>query len=57
MDFKRESNSSTNRQYREFAEPLDRKPLELLRDTEKLIRRPTVDRFVITLPLHVAPTA
>jgi hypothetical protein len=54
MDFKRESNSSKNRQYREFAEPLDRKPLELLRDTEKLIRRPTVDTLVPILPQPLA---
>lgn len=54
MEFKRESYSSNNKQYREFAEPLSRKPLELLRDTEKLIRRPTVDTLVPILPQPLA---
>ena len=34
----------------EFAEPLNRKPLELLRDTEAVLRRKTVETLVPVLP-------
>ena len=40
----------------EFAERLNRKPLELLRHTESLLRRRTVDVIVPVLPPPLATT-
>ncbi len=54
MDLEPESNLPKNRQYKEFAEPLNRKPLELLRDTEALLRRQTVETLVPILPQPLA---
>ncbi|PMB50042.1 hypothetical protein CEN39_19635 [Fischerella thermalis CCMEE 5201] len=61
MDFKSEVNIKTNRQNFKFAQPtVSRKPLEFLRDTEALLRRPTVATLAPLLPpkvgnnLHIA---
>jgi len=54
MDSEAESNFPKNRPYKEFAEPLNRKPLELLRDTEQLLRLPTVEALVPILPQPLA---
>ncbi|MDZ7956213.1 hypothetical protein [Nostoc sp. DedQUE09] len=51
MDFESKANASTSTDNREFAQPTTtRKPLELLRDTEALLRRPTVAKLSQILP-------
>ncbi len=51
MDFERKANVNNATQNLEFAQPpAFRKPLELLRDTEALLRRPTVTALVPILP-------
>jgi hypothetical protein len=54
MDLEPEATPPTTPETIEFAEPLNRKPLELLRDTEALLRRKTVKTLVPVLPLPVA---
>ncbi len=53
MDLKPQTTTSTNAKTREFADPLPRKPLELLRDTEALLRQKTVATLVPVLPPKV----
>lgn len=43
MDFEPQNTIPTTTENVEFAEPTARKPLELLRDTEALLRRPTIN--------------
>ncbi len=51
MDFEPQTTARTSSQNLEFAPPSDtRKPLELLRDTEALLRRSTVATIVPVLP-------
>lgn len=51
MDFESKANASTPTENIEFAQPTTtRKPLELLRDTEALLRRPTVAKLSPILP-------
>jgi hypothetical protein len=50
MDVERKATVETATENIEFAEAPTRKPLELLRDTEALLRRPTVARLVPILP-------
>ena len=50
MDLKPESNTSNKVKYTGFTEPLSRKPLKFLRDTEALLRHPTVETLVPILP-------
>jgi hypothetical protein len=50
MDVERKASVENTRENIEFAEPSTRKPLELLRDTEALLRRPTVAALVPILP-------
>ncbi len=51
MDFQSKANAPTPTDNREFAQPTTaRKPLELLRDTEALLRRPTVAVLSPILP-------
>ncbi|MEH1970750.1 hypothetical protein [Nostoc sp.] len=51
MDFESKVNASTPTDNIEFAQPTTiRKPLELLRDTEALLRRPTVATLSPILP-------
>jgi hypothetical protein len=51
MDFESEANAPTPTDNIEFAQPTTtRKPLELLRDTEALLRRPTVATLSPILP-------
>jgi hypothetical protein len=51
MDFESKANASTPTDNIEFAQPTTtRKPLELLRDTEALLRRPTVAKLSLILP-------
>lgn len=51
MDFKSKANAPTTTDNIEFAHPTTtRKPLELLRDTEALLRRPTVATLSPILP-------
>ncbi|MEH2284962.1 MAG: hypothetical protein V7K90_27195 [Nostoc sp.] len=51
MDFESKANTSTPTDNIEFAEPTTtRKPLELLRDAEALLRRPTVATLSPILP-------
>lgn len=51
MDFESKATVSSATDNLEFAQPLTaRKPLELLRDTEALLRRPTVATLVPVLP-------
>lgn len=51
MDFESKVNTSTPTDNIEFAQPTTtRKPLELLRDTEALLRRPTVAKLSPILP-------
>ncbi|MEO1561462.1 MAG: hypothetical protein AAFS12_18235, partial [Cyanobacteria bacterium J06632_19] len=54
MDFEREVPVENNTEEIEFAEPSPRKPLEILRDTEALVRRPTVAALVPILPLKLS---
>lgn len=54
MNLKPEATSQTARRTTKFTEPLERKPLELLRDTEALLRRKTVETLVPVLPPPVA---
>ncbi|MBP5974978.1 hypothetical protein HW132_20110 [Brasilonema sp. CT11] len=55
MDFEPQTTTRTASPKVEFApEPLPRKPLELLRDTEALLRRPTVGAIVPILSPKVA---
>jgi hypothetical protein len=54
MDFEPESNAIKKVKYTGFAEPIERKPLELLRDTEGLVRRQTVDTLYPILPQPLA---
>ncbi|MER3492385.1 MAG: hypothetical protein C4323_08640 [Mastigocladus sp. ERB_26_2] len=54
MDFKSEVNIKDNTQNLKFSQPsVTRKPLEFLRDTEALLRRPTVATLVPLLPTKV----
>ncbi|MGD1874173.1 MAG: hypothetical protein ACFB02_14100 [Mastigocoleus sp.] len=46
MEFEPKPNSQSSEEELEFAEPLPRKPLEILRDTEAFIRRPIVGAIV-----------
>ncbi|MGJ5633270.1 hypothetical protein [Nostoc sp. CALU 1950] len=51
MDFESKANAPTPKDNIEFAQPTTtRKPLELLRDTEALLRRPTVATLSPILP-------
>ena len=50
MDFEREVPVEKTTKELEFAEPEPRKPLEILRNTEALLRRPTVAALVPILP-------
>ena len=51
MDFKSEATAPTATDHIEFAQPTTvRKPLELLRNTEALLRRPTVATLTPILP-------
>ncbi|MBW4613972.1 MAG: hypothetical protein KME21_11990 [Desmonostoc vinosum HA7617-LM4] len=51
MDFEGEATTPTATDKIEFAQPITtRKPLELLRDTEALLRRPTVAALLPVLP-------
>ncbi len=51
MNFKSEVNFKDNTQNLNFSQPtITRKPLELLRDTEALLRRPTVATLAPILP-------
>ncbi|MEH2257887.1 hypothetical protein [Nostoc sp.] len=51
MDFESKANASTPTDNIEFAQPTTtRKPLELLRDTEALLRHPTVAKLSLILP-------
>ncbi|MBW4633949.1 MAG: hypothetical protein KME30_19210 [Iphinoe sp. HA4291-MV1] len=55
MDFEPQTTAQTTSQKVEFAQPpASRKPLELLRDTEALLRRPTVAAIVPILSPKVA---
>lgn len=54
MEFDPESNSWKKVKYTGFAELPSRKPLELLRDTEGLLRRQTIDALVPILPQPLA---
>ncbi|MBW4624049.1 MAG: hypothetical protein KME49_00670 [Brasilonema octagenarum HA4186-MV1] len=54
MDFEPQTTTRTASAKVQFAEPLPRKPLELLRDTEALLRRPTVGAIVPILSPKVA---
>ncbi len=46
MDFEPKDNAEETPEDLEFAEPQKRKPLEILRDTEAFLRRPTVGAIV-----------
>lgn len=51
MDFESKANASSPTDNIEFAQPTTtRKPLQLLRDTEALLRRPTVATLALILP-------
>jgi hypothetical protein len=50
MDLEREYTNRKTAKNIDFAEPLNRKPLELLRDTEALLRTKTVETLVPVLP-------
>ncbi|NJL63371.1 MAG: hypothetical protein HC903_17975 [Methylacidiphilales bacterium] len=50
MDLEPQKDAPSEAEKIEFAEPITRKPLEILRDTEALIRRPTVAALVPLLP-------
>lgn len=51
MDFESKTNAPTPTDNIEFAQPTTtRKPLQLLRDTEALLRRPTVATLSLILP-------
>jgi hypothetical protein len=51
MDFESKANAPTPTDNIEFAQPTTtRKPLQLLRDTEALLRRPTVATLALILP-------
>ncbi|MBV6622310.1 MAG: hypothetical protein KI793_05025 [Rivularia sp. (in: Bacteria)] len=54
MDFEREVPVEKNTEEIEFAEPSTRKPLEILRDTEALLRRPAIGALVPILPLKLS---
>ncbi len=55
MDFEPQSTAQTASEKVPFAEsPVTRKPLELLRDTEALLRRPAVAALVPILPPKIA---
>lgn len=54
MEFEPKASSRTVAQPPEFAEPTLRKPLVLLRDTERSLRRRTVDTLAPILPETVA---
>ncbi|MBD0388036.1 MAG: hypothetical protein ICV54_16380 [Nostoc sp. C3-bin3] len=55
MDFESKANASTPTDNIEFAQPTTtRKPLELLRDTEALLRRPTVLMLSPILPTKLS---
>jgi hypothetical protein len=51
MDFEPQNIASNTTENIEFAEPKPRKPLELLRDTEALLRRPTVNALISIAPI------
>jgi hypothetical protein len=54
MDFDPQPTTQTSAQKIEYAQPVNtRKPLELLRDAEALLRRPTVATLVPILPPKV----
>jgi hypothetical protein len=50
MDFQRKTTGETATNNVEFPQATTRKPLELLRDTEALLRRPTVATLMPILP-------
>ncbi|MGI2903852.1 hypothetical protein [Tolypothrix sp. VBCCA 56010] len=50
MDFQRKTTGESATNNIEFAQATTRKPLELLRDTEALLRRPTVATLMPILP-------
>jgi len=54
MDIEPEVNPQPTADIPEFAEPLARKPLELLRDTEGLLRRQTIETLTPVLPQPIA---
>jgi hypothetical protein len=51
MDFDPQNTASPTTENIEFAEPKPRKPLELLRDAEALLRRPTVNALSSIAPI------
>lgn len=53
MDLEPEITAQTTPKTTEFGEPSTRKPLELLRNTEALLRRKTVKTLVPVLPRTV----
>ncbi|MBF2067634.1 MAG: hypothetical protein IGS39_24930 [Calothrix sp. C42_A2020_038] len=54
MDFDPQNTPQTLKQSVEFAEPIPRKSLEILRDTEALLRHPTVAAIVPILPAKIS---
>ncbi|RCJ19918.1 hypothetical protein A6S26_04080 [Nostoc sp. ATCC 43529] len=50
MDFESKAKTSTATNKIDFAQPTTRKPLELLRETEALLRRPAVTTLAPILP-------
>ena len=54
MDFEPETNSWKKVKYTGFSEQGNRQPLEILRDTEGLLRRQTIDVLVPILPQPLA---
>ncbi len=54
MDFDREVPVENSTEELEFAEPEPRKPLKILRNTEALLRRPTVAALVPILPAKLS---
>ncbi|MCJ8279302.1 MAG: hypothetical protein MJK14_05035 [Rivularia sp. ALOHA_DT_140] len=54
MDFEREVPVEKNTEELEFAEPEPRKPFKILRNTEALLRRPTVSVLAPILPQKIS---
>ncbi len=53
MDFEPQNTAPTATENVEFADPKPRTPLELLRDTEALLRRPTINAIAPILPSEI----
>ncbi|BAZ11292.1 hypothetical protein NIES4071_31180 [Calothrix sp. NIES-4071] len=54
MDLESQNTAQTATESFEFAEPTHRKSLEILRDAEALLRRPTVAAIVPILPANIS---